>query len=330
MTVPRPAAPAYPMPMATSIAPADTADTIVLDPRPGEQISLGAVPLRRHDDLAYGTVRTAEGGERELRLDILRPATDEPLPLVVYLTGGGFMFSNKENALPLRSFVAESGFVVASVEYRTARDEATYVDSVHDARTAIAFLRARAGDYGIDPRAVGMWGQSAGGYLSAMTGVTNEVGRFAPSEPATRVDAVIDCFGVSYLPAIGADFDEQFQAYFREKPTYFSAYLGAPGRTLPEIPDEARAADPASYASAAAPPFLLMHGSQDVLVSPSQTQHLHQALLAVGADSTRYLLEGANHGDIAFLGMPESGLPWSSTTTMGVITDFLHRHLDRT
>ena len=73
---------------------------------------------------------------------------------------------------------------------------------------------------------------------------------------------------------------------------------------------------------------LLLHGSQDILISPSQTQHLHKALLRVGADSTRYLLEGASHGDIVFLGHTDSGLPWSSTTTMGIITAFLHRHLD--
>ncbi len=34
---------------------------------------------------------------------------------------------------------------------------------------------------------------------------------------------------------------------------------------------------------------LLLHGSRDVLISPSQTQHLHKALLRVGADSTRHL-----------------------------------------
>jgi dipeptidyl aminopeptidase/acylaminoacyl peptidase len=71
-----------------------------------------------------------------------------------------------------------------------------------------------------------------------------------------------------------------------------------------------------------------LHGTGDVLISPSQTQRLHKALLATGTDSTRHLLRGANHGDTA-IGDPADGLPWSSTTTMGIITDFLHRHLDR-
>lgn len=57
-------------------------------------------------------------------------------------------------------------------------------------------------------------------------------------------------------------------------------------------------------------------------------QRVHKALLAAGVENTRYLLQGAGHDDMA-VSDPESGLPWSSTTTVGIITDFLHRHLDR-
>ncbi|MGW3101146.1 hypothetical protein [Streptomyces sp. NPDC001100] len=66
-----------------------------------------------------------------------------------------------------------------------------------------------------------------------------------------------------------------------------------------------------------------------MLVPPSQTQHVHRALRAAGAYSTRYVLKGANHGDVAFLGVPSTGLPWTSAATMGVITGFPHRRLDR-
>jgi dipeptidyl aminopeptidase/acylaminoacyl peptidase len=107
-----------------------------------------------------------------------------------------------------------------------------------------------------------------------------------------------------------------------------SAYLGAPGKALVEIPDEVHAADPVTYINPSTAPFLLLHGTGDVLIAPSQTQRVHKALLAAGVDSTRYLLRGAGHGDMA-VSDPVSGLPWSSTTTMAIITDFLHRQLDR-
>lgn len=139
---------------------------------------------------------------------------------------------------------------------------------------------------------------------------------------------MVDCFGCSDLLTIGADFDDEYQTYYRENVTHFSAYLGAPGKALADIPDEARAADPVTYVNAATPPFLLLHGTGDVLIAPSQTQRVHEALLAAGVESTRYLLQGAGHGDMA-VSDPGSGLPWSSTTTVGIITGFLHRHLDR-
>jgi acetyl esterase/lipase len=83
------------------------------------------------------------------------------------------------------------------------------------------------------------------------------------------------------------------------------------------------AANPLTYIKATAPPFLIFHGSQDRLISPSQTLLLHNALVAAGVHSTRYVLEGAGHGDLAFMGDLEAGLPWSTRQTMGVIVDFL-------
>ena len=50
---------------------------------------------------------------------------------------------------------------------------------------------------------------------------------------------------------------------------------------------------------------------------------LHDELIAAGDQSTRYVLDGANHGDMGFLGDPEAGLPWSTNEVLGLITAFL-------
>jgi dipeptidyl aminopeptidase/acylaminoacyl peptidase len=55
------------------------------------------------------------------------------------------------------------------------------------------------------------------------------------------------------------------------------------------------AANPVGYVTASSPPFLLLHGIADQLVSPSQTLILHNALRANGVDTTRYVVEGADH-----------------------------------
>jgi dipeptidyl aminopeptidase/acylaminoacyl peptidase len=73
---------------------------------------------------------------------------------------------------------------------------------------------------------------------------------------------------------------------------------------------------------------VLLHGSADQLVSPSQTLILHNALRAKGVDSTRYVVKGANHGDLTFLGGdPNAAKQWSSQQVMGDIVSFLSTHL---
>jgi hypothetical protein len=46
-------------------------------------------------------------------------------------------------------------------------------------------------------------------------------------------------------------------------------------------------------------------------------------------DSTRYVLTGANHGDLAFLNDPAAALPWSTQEVMNHIVTFLNGHLRR-
>jgi dipeptidyl aminopeptidase/acylaminoacyl peptidase len=86
-------------------------------------------------------------------------------------------------------------------------------------------------------------------------------------------------------------------------------------------------ADPSTYVNAGDPPFLLMHGDSDKLVSPNQTLSVHTALRAAGVESTRYVITGAGHGD---LGLPPGDAdtsPWTSKQVTGYMVDFLKTHL---
>ncbi|WP_445187467.1 hypothetical protein ACTXG6_09945 [Pseudonocardia sp. Cha107L01] len=69
------------------------------------------------------------------------------------------------------------------------------------------------------------------------------------------------------------------------------------------------------------------HGTADTIISPSQTLLLHTALRAAGVDSTRYLLAGANHGDLVFLGDVTAGLPWTTREVLDRAVAFLSSHL---
>src|SRR5882724_9455006 len=266
----------FPRPvMASTVAASDTSTSLVIRPDPNDQITCGKTAIKTVENVVFSTRTLANGKSLDLLMDIQVPELPGRKPLVVYITGGGFIQAPKEAALNLRTYVAEAGFVVASIEYRTTRNGASYRDGVADVKSAIRYLRANADRYGIDPRRVAVWGESAGGYLAAMVGVTNGNASFEAGPElhhSSVVQAVVDKFGASDISRIASDFDPQTQAiYAGSNPVM--AYVGA---------DVTTAASPLSYIKAGDPPFLLLHGSADRLVSPSQTLVLHNSLQAAG------------------------------------------------
>src|SRR3984957_16694227 len=110
-----------------------------------------------HPGLRKGPGESAEGRDLPLRLDLLVPETPGAKPLVVFLSGGGFVLSRKEATPQRRAYVAEAGYAVASIEYRTGANGATYRDAVADAKPAIRFLRPPAEEYGLDTSRVAVW-----------------------------------------------------------------------------------------------------------------------------------------------------------------------------
>ncbi len=158
-----------------------------------------------------------------------------------------------------------------------------------------------ADEYGIDPNRVAVWGESAGGYLASLTGL---------SDP--RIRAIIDQFGASDLSRAADGFDRRMHAALAN-PRHPIRRYGA------------TEADPIDLIGPGAPAFLLLHGDDDRIIPPAQTLALHEALRATGADSTRYLLARAGHGRLAR--SRTQARQWTSVQVMTIIKDFLDDHL---
>ncbi|HEX4361177.1 MAG TPA: alpha/beta hydrolase [Pseudonocardia sp.] len=225
----------------------------------------------------------------------------------------------------------QAGFAVASIEYRTVLHGATYTDGVADVKAAVRYLRAHAELYRIDADRVALWGGSAGGYLVSLAGLTNGLAEFevgAHRDQSSAAQAVVDKFGASDLARIADDFDGAARDFATQPDNPRARYAGVPaGGSVLTDPDAVAKANPINYVRPDAPPFLLLHGTADTIISPSQTLLLHTALRAAGVPSTRYLLEGANHGDLVFLGDPDAGLPWSTEAVMDRAVGFLRSRL---
>lgn len=304
---------------AASVTAADLTDSVLVEV-PEDDVVVCPEPWPAvAGDVVYATVTTGAGESIDLRADVLTPLSNEPvdggpsgtgpLPVVIFVPGGGFVLSPKSAARIRRTAIAQRGFVVVSVEYRTLR-QGTYRDGVADVAAAVAWVREHASEFGGDPSRCALWGESAGGYLSAMAVTTGAV---------TGIDCVVDVFGLTDLSQVAMDFDADERARHLTPDITEALYIfgRGSGMTILDDPVEVQRANPVAHVGGHEPPFLLLHGEIDGLVSPGQSQLLHRALLDAGADSQRIVVRGAGH----------YGMEWSSATVLDLIAGHLHAHL---
>ena len=110
---------------------------------------------------------------------------DAPLPLVVYLHGGGWMLGSIESFDTLvRALANASGAIVVSVGYRLA-PEAPFPAGLEDCLCAVRWLAANAAELGADPERLAIAGDSAGGNLATV------VARRLRGEVELRMQALI-------------------------------------------------------------------------------------------------------------------------------------------
>ncbi|ACT11854.1 MULTISPECIES: alpha/beta hydrolase [Pectobacterium] len=282
------------------------------------------ISVKLISDVVYSQVSMRGYPNVALKMDILQPDAKKALPVVLFITGGGFINANKDNYLQQRLSIAEAGYVVASMEYRVA-PTVLFPAPLEDVKSALRYLRANAKKFGIDGQHAAVFGSSAGGYLAAFAGTTNGSQAYDKGDnldQSSDVQAVIDFYGLSDLTLVGEGFpDDVVQKHASPSATEAIWVNGTAvfneGGPITRYPDKAAAANPINFISATTPPFLIMHGTNDTLVSPRQTERLHQALTAKNIESTYYSVKDAEHG----------GPHWLQPEIMKITVGFLDKHL---
>lgn len=288
------------------------------------------VPLTRAKihfvpDVVYAQVPTLENPHQLLQMDLLIPQVKRKLPAVIFVPGGGFISANKARMPQLRMYLAERNFVVASINYRTVPN-ARFPQPVEDMKSAIRFLKAHAQEFSVDAEKICVVGDSVGGYLAAFAAVTNNAEMFNVGENldvSSEIVAAVDLYGPSDLRQIAETFPVELQNLYNSAGSVTSLFVngvptfgGTDGGILAH-PVSAERANPINYITKNSAPMLLMHGTNDSVVSPAQTDLLFKALLSQDVEAERYLIPNAGHADEH----------WQQENVLGVITEFLIRHV---
>jgi acetyl esterase/lipase len=142
------------------------------------------------------------GDDGDMVLDVHRPASaDGPLPLLVWIHGGGFVGGAKHELADYLRLVASHGYVVAAPEYSLA-PERRYPTPPRQVMQALAHLQSNAGRLGIEPARIALAGDSAGAHVAAQLGALVTTAGYAEAVgiPPTVTAAQLRCLALACGP----------------------------------------------------------------------------------------------------------------------------------
>jgi acetyl esterase/lipase len=224
-------------------------------------------------------------------LDIYLPANAKgKLPLVVLIHGGGWLVNDKYADLGyMKKTIVDlvnNGFALASIDYRWAT-QAVFPAQIQDCNRAVSFLYDHADKYGFDTNHFAVLGWSAGGHLASLQGLSNnnKVANFymPNTSKAFKIKAVVDFYGPSELIMLPKGDDEKSPE---------GLLLGAAPLARPDL---AKAASPVTYVDKNDPPFLIIHGEKDDIVSNKQSKLLKAWLDTEGVQNELIIVKDAPH-----------------------------------
>ncbi len=243
-----------------------------------------------------------------LKLDLYRPSAkpSAPMPLVIWVHGGGWSKGSKANCPA--AWLAAKGYAVASLDFRLLPDH-PWPAQIEDPIAALRWLRKESGKYGYDAERSAAMGGSSGGHVVALWGTLT-------LPPEDKVKAVVDWYGPTDLLTMPPNVLSEKRTRAELAKANGALLLGG---IVMDQPEKAKAVSALHQVTKDDVPFLIMHGAADTSVPVDQSERLHAALKAAGVESTLKLLPGAGHG----------GKEFDSAESRALIQGFLDKHLKR-
>ena len=267
--------------------------------------------------------------DRELPLlcDIWQPAVEVPVSGLgfVYLHSSAWTLLDKDcGTRTLFRHLAAQGHVVMDVAYRLY-PETDIAGMVGDAKRAVAWLKAHATEYGVDPDRIVLGGASAGGHVALLTAYTAGHPELTPADVRhadTSVRGVLGWYSPVDLAACYEHYENAALAEMMpDRPDWNTPpspmvrrLLGADAERLgfqkvpagrldwivggspQQVPERYVLLSPITHVRAGCPPTLLMQGRDDIIVPPGPSVALRERLRRAGVEAALLLLPHADHG----------------------------------
>ncbi len=243
----------------------------------------------------------ASTGHPNQKVDVYlpkKPKSDKPLPVIVYIHGGGWVAGDRKSSSAAAVQMAIPGeYAAVSVGYRLSGD-AKWPAQIHDCKAAIRWIRAHAKELNIDPDRVGCTGGSAGGHLAALLGVTSDTNALDGEigdhrDQSSRVRCVVNWSGpVDLFAPLSPGVTVQ---------NYTDPLVaGLLGGSIESRRELATSASVLTYVSKSAVPIMTIHGTRDTAVDFAHAEKLDAALKKAGA--TSFLIPVVNAGHNVLFG----------------------------
>jgi acetyl esterase len=277
--------------------------------------------LNRHGVERLSDIPYLAGGREAHLLDVYRPMERTgPLPVCLYVHGGGFRILSKDTHWLMGLLFARRGYLVFNINYRLAPGH-PFPAAIQDTCAAFSWVMENARDYGGDPSRCVLAGESAGANL--VTSLTLAA-CYRRKEPyAARVwdlnrvpRAVVPACGIYQVSDVDRFHrNKRLSRFIRDRLEEVShAYLLGQQRLSPE---ERELADPLLVLESGRkpdrglPPFFLPVGTRDLL--QDDTRRLHDALWRLGADCDARYYAGEAHAFHALIWRKNARACWKAT-----------------
>lgn len=217
------------------------------------------------------------------RMRVYRPVTPNGAAVLVAGGGGYFRIQLKKESTPAAEWLAAQGFTVFELIYRLPNDGWDAAAPFMDAQRAMKIIRTRAGEFGVDPKRIGIMGFSAGGHLAGFTAYQPGRALYEGKDRFEQSSARPD-FAVLLFPVVTLRKPYDTTRTRRE----------IVGEKASEKAEIAWSLD--TYAGKDAPPTIIFAAADDPTTPPGHGILLFQNLVAAGASAELHLFRDGGHG----------------------------------